>query len=154
MNILVIEDDHNKRQQLVDFICETRRDAHVEQTKSYQSGLRSLVESRYDLVFLDMTMPTFDRSPTESGGRVRPFAGRDILVQLDRREVISYVIVFTQFSVLGDGDEQVSVEDLDIKLRSEFPMTYRGYVHYDTARNDWKAKVEAILSECTKEDRR
>lgn len=148
MKILVIEDDHNKRQQLVDFVKSVDPTASVTQTKSYQSGLRALVESHYDLVFLDMTMPTFDRSPTESGGRVRPFAGRDILTQLDRREVSSFVIVFTQFGVLGDGDEQVSVEDLDVELARDFSATYRGYVHYDTARNDWKSKVESILLGC------
>lgn len=145
MKILVIEDDDNKRQQLVDFIMNLDVTISVTETRSYHSGLKALLASEHDVVFLDMTMPTFDRSPIEGGGRIRPFAGRDILAQIDSRDVFSYVVVFTQFELLGDGVEEVNLADLDVDLSATFPRNYRGFVHYDTAQNDWKVKIREII---------
>lgn len=145
MKVLVIEDDNNKRQQLIELITKIEF-CGVTETRSYHSGLTALIEGGNDLVFLDMTMPTFDRSPTQNGGRVRPFAGRDLLNQLRSRDITAHVIVFTQFGLLGEGKEQIGLVDLDRSLRGAFPGLYQGYVHYDTAQNSWRQEVLGLIA--------
>ena len=44
--------------------------------KSFHGGMKTIIEERPDIVFLDMTMPNFDRTVTDDGGRPHAFAGR------------------------------------------------------------------------------
>lgn len=146
MKILVVEDDENKREQLVSFLKMEFSGLNCIEAKSYQSGLKELISTTFDIVFLDMTMPTFDRSPAEPGGRIRPFAGREILAQLSRRGIQQRIVVFTMFEVLGEGESQVTSLELDDQLRSHYPKIYYGLIYYDTALNGWKSKVKDALN--------
>lgn len=147
MKILIIEDDDNKRQQLVSAINTDEAGFIIVETRSYQSGLRELLKGPYDLVFLDMTMPTFDKSPSESGGRIRPFAGKDILTQLKHRGFSQDVVVFTGFEILGEGTEQVTLKELDNNLKDEFPSNYRGVIYYNAAQNEWRPGVSRAIAQ-------
>ncbi|WP_321794741.1 response regulator [Caballeronia sp. J97] len=145
MNILVVEDDDNKRKQLTDYLREAYPDCVCTETRSYQSGLKAMLQSRYDVVFLDMTMPTFDRTPAEGGGRIRPFAGRDILAQVSSRRIRQPIIVFTMFEVLGEGESQVTANELDRQLKDTYCDNYLGLASYSAASSDWKDRVRELI---------
>jgi hypothetical protein len=81
----------------------------------------------------------------EPGGRIRPFAGRDILAQLSRRARTQKVVVFTGFEVLGEGESQLTSEELDRELRADYSDIYAGLVYYNAASNDWKQSVSKII---------
>jgi CheY-like chemotaxis protein len=147
MNILVVEDDDNKRHQLVTFLIDTYRDSRCVEAKSYQSGLKAIIQERYDIVFLDMTMPTFDRTPAEGGGRIRPFAGRDIFAQIASRHIEQRIIVFTMFEVLGEGENQVTALELDRQLRGTYDENYIGLVYYNAASSEWKGRVKELIDQ-------
>ncbi|QDT44621.1 hypothetical protein Pan241w_47340 [Gimesia alba] len=85
MLTVIIEDDENKRKQLVNFVKELLPSSEITERRSYQSGLKEILGSTPDLVLLDMSMPTFDVTPKDKGGRTRAYAGRDILEEIDRR---------------------------------------------------------------------
>jgi CheY-like chemotaxis protein len=147
MKVLVVEDDDNKRDQLVSFLRFEFPDLICEEARSYQSGLKALLTSNYEVVFLDMTMPTFDRNPDEPGGRIRPFAGRDILAQLVRKKKNQTVIVFTGFEVMGDGGNQLTSVELDRELQETYAGIYHGLIYYNAASNDWKQKVLTLIND-------
>lgn len=147
MNILVVEDDDNKRHQLVTFLVETYRDLKCVEAKSYQSGLKAIIQDRYDVVFLDMTMPTFDRAPADGGGRIRPFAGREIFAQIASRDIAQRIIVFTMFEVLGEGENQVTALELDKQLRGTYDKNYIGLIYYNAASSEWKGRVKDLVSQ-------
>jgi len=48
-----------------------------------------------DLVLLDMSMPTFDMTDKDKGGRHRGFGGRDILEDIARRGASTKVVIVT-----------------------------------------------------------
>ncbi|WP_250441860.1 response regulator [Caballeronia sp. AZ1_KS37] len=147
MKILVVEDDDNKRHQLVTFLIETYCKSKCTEAKSYQSGLKAIIQERYDIVFLDMTMPTFDRAPADGGGRIRPFAGRDIFAQIASRKISQQIIVFTMFEVLGEGGNQVTARELDRQLSRLYPQNYMGLVYYNAASSEWKGRVKELISQ-------
>ena len=101
MRVLLIEDDENKRGQLISFLKEEIADVVVGVAASYHSGLRGVLDRSSDLVLLDMTIPTFDIGVEESGGRSQLYGGREILgKQMDRLDIRIPVIVVTQFDQL------------------------------------------------------
>lgn len=147
MNMLLVEDDENKRKQIGSFLSEMFRPTNLYFAKSLKSGLNAITQGDIDLIILDMTMPTFDITVDEPGGRPQPYAGREILRQMDRRRIKTPVIVVTQFDKFGEGDDALDLEELDEQLREAHPSTYCGVVYYDVAVEGWKeALTKLVLS--------
>lgn len=145
MKLLIVEDDENKRQHLIKHLNEEYGGLEVVERRSYQSGLKEIVRGGYDAIVLDMTMPTFDKSPVESGGLLKHFAGREILGQMERRSVTIPVIVFTAFDQFGEGASRKSLAELRAELQTGYPQLYRGAVSYDASLNDWKLQLNDLL---------
>ncbi|MES2658026.1 MAG: response regulator [Verrucomicrobiota bacterium] len=145
MKILLVEDDNNKLKQLGDFIAREKPEATIEIRKSYQSGLSAVLDGSSDLVLLDMSMPTYDQSPTEGGGRKRHFAGREILRKMNRKCVISPVVIITQFTRFGE-DGAISLEEVTEELDALGYENYLGTVFYSAEAANWQETLRHILN--------
>lgn len=137
MKILLVEDDEDKREQLRSFLSNGEKNSIIE-AKSYQSGLKKIIAEVFELIVLDMTMPTFDVTPTEGGGRPQPFGGKELLQQMSRRNIYTKTIVVTQFDQFGQGDETTTLNELDKLLLETFPDNYLGIVPYSVTYSGWK----------------
>lgn len=145
MKILIIEDDEIKRKQLTSFIEETFPKMQIEAVKSVQGALKKLTSNRYNLIILDMTLPTFDLGREEDGGRIRAYGGRDILRQMERHKITTTVIMVTQFDRFGKGDETLTLEELDLELQAEHQVIYKGSVYYNAAYDEWKSSLQKLI---------
>jgi len=97
-------------------------DVQVVCARSFNSGLKSLAvgAKRFDLVLLDMTMPTYDVTPSEpTGGSIEHFAGRDLLAQMKLRQIDISVAVITMFVSFGEGSKKMSLANLSQELHSQ-----------------------------------
>lgn len=142
MRILIIEDDVNKLNAISAFLDRYRYISYHHES-SYHSGMRRLLANRYDLLLLDMSLPVYDVTSQETGGRPLALAGRDILFQLRRRKSELKAIIVTQYEDF-DG---LSLSELDYDLSQEFPINYLGYVYYNTTQDSWKENLGKFLSQ-------
>ncbi|MDN7243016.1 response regulator [Planococcus sp. N028] len=145
MRILIIEDDQNKRKQVLDFIEETISHFDIESKSSFKSGLKELINTHYDLLLLDMSMPTFDITVSETGGKLLPFAGKEILRQMKRRKIFIPTIVITQFEKFGDYEKTLNLEELKAELERDFRDIYLGAVYYNPASSSWRDDLKEKL---------
>jgi len=145
MRMLIVEDDENKRKQVVNFVEETWPAAHISVVRSLQSGLRAILSGGLDLIVLDMSLPTYDVTVEEDGGRLQAYAGREILRQMDRRQIGVPVVVVTQFDKFGEGVAALTREELDAQLQRAHPRVYRGMVYYNVALDGWKDDLTRIV---------
>ncbi|QRN95533.1 hypothetical protein JRI60_41805 [Archangium violaceum] len=146
MRILVIEDDHNKAKKICDFLREAASDANINERRAYQSGLKEAITTVPDLIVLDMTMPTYEISLAEKGGRIRPYAGREILSAIKRRKLKSKIVIVTQFESFGEGADVMTLEQLKTKLQSEFPDNYLTTIFYQPSESSWRDHLEQTLN--------
>ncbi|MDG0793420.1 hypothetical protein OMP38_23200 [Cohnella ginsengisoli] len=146
MKILIIEDDMNKLKQLVDFIAEIRNESQITEKYSYQSGLREIYSYSHELIILDMSLPSFDKTPTETGGRPRKFAGRELLRQMKRKNINIPVIIVTQFDKFGEGEDTITLPQLVDELKNEYASIFFGLVYYNTAYKNWRDEFGLLLS--------
>lgn len=144
--VLIIEDDESKRAQIRHVVVSSVPTVRVEEAASYQSGLKRALDEPFDMLLLDMTMPTFDLGPSENGGRVRPFAGKDLMEQLGRRNVAFRALVVTGFEILGEGESQTTLSALDGELARLFPGRYLGSIHYNPAFKEWETKLSETVT--------
>ena len=150
MRILIIEDDENKRSQLLTFLEQDVPSAAVDTAGSLHSGLGKLLSAKYDLILLDMTMPTFDVTADEGGGRPQPYGGRSLLRQMDRRGISTPVVVVTQFDRFGDADDALTLTELESELALGHPRIYRGSVYYNATVESWKGQLHGRIAEVLK----
>lgn len=147
--LFLIEDDENKKLELTEFLEQVLVNPEITVAGSYQTALRRLVENHFDLILLDMTIPSFEINAEEDGGRPQAYGGRSILRQMERRNIVVPVIVVTQFDVFGDEKEAMTLPELDHQLAARYTRIYRGSVYYNATIDDWKAdlmkKVKGVL---------
>jgi CheY-like chemotaxis protein len=147
MNILLVEDDQFKARRLEQLLKLLRSDATIERANSVTASERALeFSSPLDLVVLDMSLPTFDVGPSESGGRPQGFGGREIMRFMANNDINVPVIVVTQFERFGEPGKETDLPTLSRSLESEFPGLFRGIVYYDAASERWREEVSSLLA--------
>lgn len=146
MKILIVEDDVNKRSQLDQLVYDCLPAAEIDHAQSLQSGLRWMRNHTAGLILLDMTLPTFDIGPGETGGRTHAFGGREFLREMRRFNVVTPVIVVTQFETFGSGSGATTLNALDAELRSDYAGVYQGAVYYHAAVESWKEQLKRLIS--------
>lgn len=147
MKVLIIEDDINKINQVTLNLMENFSDYEIEQKFSYQSGLKSILKKEHNLILLDMSMPNFDITQTDDGGRPKAFAGKEILRQMKRRQIKIPVIIITQFEKFGEISNRTSVEELTEQLATNYKPNFKGIVHYNPSEKDWVTDLIAFVNE-------
>lgn len=153
MKILVIEDQEDKSRDIEQF-CEYffNKIDFIHFKRSLRSGLKAaLSDVKYDLIFLDMSMPNFDPSEDDPlGGTPESFAGNELLAQLKFRKVTIPVVIVTQYQTFNEG--KVDLKSLNNELMKEYLGFYMGIVYYSSADKDWQANLKKILIENLKDD--
>ena len=140
MKVLLVEDDEEKRDEIIDLLDE-KLDVNVEFRMSFQTGKKALKEEQYDLILLDMDIPTYDITAVENGGRKQAFGGRMLLSEMARRKIKTRVIVITQFDYFENSSDGLNIEELNVQLKQAFPINYCGYVQMRGDAIDWKKKL-------------
>jgi DNA-binding NarL/FixJ family response regulator len=134
----LVEDNYHKRQKVTDFIRQNYNDSKIREAYSFTSGSKAALEEEYDLVILDISLPTYDKVGNESGGRKRMFGGREIARKLIRRRSEIRVVFITQYDAFSDGGFSLSFDELGVVLKEECGNSYLGLIHYDSSKSAWK----------------
>src|SRR4051794_17674841 len=118
--ILLIEDDDKKIKDIAEFINGRYDNKSLIIKKSYQSGLKELIQGNYDLLLLDMSIPTWEKSIEESGGDYEKFGGYKILREIIRKNIQVKTILITMFDDFGESDTSITLNQLNEILKEEF----------------------------------
>lgn len=145
MHVLLVEDDENKRIQVLQFLRTGFPMLEVQTAASLMSGVRSAKAKRPDLVLLDMTLPNYDVGDGETGGSMHAFGGVEFLKQMKRLRVQTKVIVLTQFETFGTPPKIKDLPELDREMRNEFRPIYRGVVYYHASIEDWTRELSDLI---------
>lgn len=145
MEILVIEDDKLKSERLLLFLKAAYPKVIPKLERSYHNGLHRIETETFDVVLLDMTLPTYNASTTARIGRPRPLGGYDILRKMRRKKIASKVIVVSALGGFGTGDTKFTFEELKDKCAEEFPDIFLGAVFFSQTGNKWERQLLSLL---------
>ncbi|MFL5741010.1 MAG: hypothetical protein ACJ75B_12385 [Flavisolibacter sp.] len=145
-NILLIEDDQKKIDDIKCFISEGMNSYKLVIRQSYQSGLKELLTKRYDLLLLDMSLPTWDSMEYEAVGNFEKFGGYKIMMEMERKKVKTKTILITMFDDFGESDSSMTLMEIDSALKESFKDFYLGYVFYNSRENNWMERLRSFIS--------
>ena len=126
MDILYVEDEEVKAKEVLASLDERN---NVDFRKSLSGGLCAIQEKQYDLVLLDMSLPLYDYdSEDEDENDFETFAGIDILEELIRKSRNDKVVIITAFDILGEGENEITMLQLNENLQEEYNEIYLGLI--------------------------
>lgn len=143
MRILLVEDNSNKLNKIKEVLYDNYLQAEIEEARSFTSGIKKVYENKWDLIILDMSLPTYDITHTESGGDKKPVAGKNIMKRMINRNIDIPVIVITQFETFDD--DRISLDSLNKEFEEGFGTIWRGTIFYGD--DDWNVTLKKILNE-------
>lgn len=142
MKILLVEDDEEKRDEIIDLLeINLSPIPQITSKMSFQSGKMAIRGEEFDLILLDMDIPTFDISASEDGGRKQAFGGRMLLSEMIRRNISTKVLVVTQFDYFENSSDGLNIKELDKQLKEAYSNIYFGYIQMISGSIDWKSKL-------------
>lgn len=145
LKIILIEDDQKKIEDIKHFLSGEFGVKDLMVKESYQSGLRELIKGSYDLLLLDMSIPTWDKAFNESGGDYQKFGGYMIMKELSRKEKLLTTILISMFDDFGESDRSITLSQIDELFRGEFPNDYLGSIFYGSGQTAWKRELKKAL---------
>jgi CheY-like chemotaxis protein len=147
LDFLIVEDNYHKRERVISFLKEKFPECTVVEAHSFTAGCQRVLERKFSAILMDMSLPTYDKSATESGGRFRTFGGRELSRKIIRRDIGTKILFITQYESFSDRGRALSFESLDNELRNECGNSYLGLVYYDSSKSLWKEQVVRFLGE-------
>lgn len=145
MNILIVEDNQKKLKNLKSWAGNNISNAVIEEAISYTSGVRKIYEGDWDLILLDMSLPTYDITPQEQGGDKKPLAGKEIMRRMIFRNINTPVIIVTQFETFGD--KEISIKFLNEEFEKDYSSIWKGTINYDEIKMTWVEELNRIYTE-------
>ena len=146
MKILVVEDEAPKREHICTFLQSTWPDADVETAKSVRTGIEAILHGGVELLILDMSLPTFEVSANESGGRPQNFGGAEIMRYMDLYDIEIPVIVVTAYEAFSKAGQPIDHESLNEQLARDHPRFYKGLIYYNSLFAEWKKELESLVT--------
>lgn len=143
MEILYVEDEEVKALEVTNLLSENN---NVELRKSLNSGISAINEKKFDLIVLDMSLPLYDyETEDDDENDFEPFAGIDILDELIRTGRDEKVVVITAFDILGEGENMITLQQLDSRLKEEYKEIYLGLIFYNSSSLEWRRGLTNII---------
>lgn len=145
-NILLIEDSPHKKAKIIDHLRSINSLMKIFEAASFASGCQAIDNKIYDLVLMDMSLPTYDRSGSQSSGRFRTFGGREIARKIIKRSEPTKIVFITQYEAFSDKGRSYSYESLKKELQDECGAFFGGMIFFDSAKTSWKDDLTNIIN--------
>lgn len=139
--ILIVDDDDFKINNIKDVLNEVNANYIIDVEKSLNYGLRRIREETFDIILLDMSMPTFNIKDSKD---FDSYGGKSFLQEMNRKKVGIPVVVITQYDLFGEGSSQKTADNLDEEFKKSF-SNYKGMVKYSSIQNEWKTSLKESL---------
>lgn len=143
MKCLLIEDNPLKREKISEYLL-SFQGITISEASSYNSGSARALQEDFDLIILDMSMPTFDRTGETHGGRFRVLGGKDIAMKLAKNGRLRPFVVVTGYKNFSVNSETLSIEQINDSLIA-LGDSYKGYIIFDSAESAWKGELSAVI---------
>jgi CheY-like chemotaxis protein len=146
VRVLLIEDEVPKQEHILSALKELRPLARVRVARSLKSAIEEIVSDRPNLVLLDMSLPTFDIGPKESGGRPQNFGGVEVLRYMELYDLHFPTVVITAYEAFSKGGKPVDHDSLHNQLLQDHPSSYKGLIYYNSLFSEWRRELADLIS--------
>ena len=149
MRVLLVEDEEHKTTDLVNRLklsAVTSNKAPLV-ARSVREAVLEVLSNNFDLIVLDMALPTFSGSAREEGGGgvSQAIGGVEVLRALQSAGRSSNIIVVTQYPEITIGGERVKLSQISKVVSKRYGQRVLGAVLYSFKTPEWEASFDRLL---------
>lgn len=141
--VLIVEDDEFKAN---DLKREFTRYFEVIVVASVRDAVVRVWMDEFDVLVLDMALPTFAADGASASGTAQPQGGVEILRALKRKNANTAVIIVSQYPDLEVDDEFLALEASPDVLSERYGVRVLGAVVYDFQNREWAETFRDLVS--------
>lgn len=145
LKILIVEDNTYKRQRIIEIIRSDFNDYHITESYSFTTAWKLISKNLYDIVILDMSLPTFDKIDANSGGTFRVFGGKELACKMEKRNIASKFIFITQYKNFSDNINSYAYDDLKKELLNRYNSNCLGFILYSNTKSEWRNELIELM---------
>ncbi|WP_225917309.1 response regulator [Pseudomonas xanthosomatis] len=146
MNILIVEDDSFKAKSLKDFLSSTYSKPTIRIAPSLVDAIEAVTDSTYDLILVDMAIPSHPAVSGEGSPLSFLSGGLDVLLELSSLERDDPCIVVTQYPEIQIGGKLFAIKDAAARIRSYLGCDVKECIMYNEDSKDWKEEMARVIS--------
>lgn len=143
--MLLVEDDEHKRRSIVAALRQCDPQGEIVVAESLYTGIQSIDSTPFDLVVLDMAIPSHPPVPGEGSPVSFNTGGLDILLELESRGRSDRCIVITQFPEIEISQVFYPVEVAAAAIEKELGYRVIGCIAYSGQDGDWFKQFTDLL---------
>lgn len=150
IKILVVEDNEYKRSRIVELINTEFNHCKLFECYSFTSAWKMISKEDFDLILLDMSLPTFDKTDSEPGGAFRVFGGKELARKMNKRKIRSKFIFITQYKSFSDNISSLSFDGLKTELLELYNEKCLGFILYSNTQSEWRDELVCNIREISR----
>jgi CheY-like chemotaxis protein len=143
--ILIAEDNNFKKQKILQHLQAVHNDLVVDETYSFTTTWKTIVKNQYDLIILDMSLPTFDITGLENGGDFRTLGGKELAKKMKRRNIETPFVIVTHYKNFSDNINTYTFESLRSELLTEYPNTCLEFIYFSSNSSEWRNQLDKVI---------
>ncbi|EPG0797757.1 response regulator [Vibrio cholerae] len=144
-NVLIVEDNNFKRMKIREHIEINAEEILIYEACSFTSAWQCILDHSYDLIILDMSLPTFDVSDVESGGTFRALGGRELAKKMYRRKINTPFVIMTHYKNFSDDINTYTFDTLKEEMLNSFPNQCISFIYFSSNSSDWRVNLDEVI---------
>ncbi|GAA0251878.1 hypothetical protein [Methylorubrum aminovorans] len=146
--ILLVEDEEHKINDLSRRIsASTLSNAELTVAKSVRDAIRDVMQFKYDIVILDMALPTFtkEKKSGETGGLAQASGGIEVIRMMQKIKQAASIIIVTQYPDIFISGQLIKLKKIKDTLRQRYEVDVAGVVLYSYESQEWMSSFDNLL---------
>lgn len=144
--ILLVEDDHFKTELLQEALRAIFGAPQVIVARSVQQAVDQLAAARYDLIVLDMSLPSHEIRAGGAQPLSQPSGGVELLLELSYEGRSDRVVIVTQYPEIEFKGELHPLAKFSKALGKEVKVNLAGAIYFNATDGGWREQLKATLS--------
>jgi CheY-like chemotaxis protein len=144
MKILLIEDESHKKDELLQCIKDACGEV-PEVIDGVRLAVIAVLKNDYDLIILDMALPTFGGNSDNNKGHDQAEGGVEVLRALKSKGKSVTVIIVTQYSDFYIGASKIKLKDAPRVIREKYGQIVIGAILYQYRSKSVLQKIQKII---------
>ena len=112
--------------------------------QSVKDAVRAVDERQYNLIILDMALPTFMKQVKSAGGTTQASGGVEVIRAIQRAGLTSRIIIVSQYPDLEIGGRYLPLEKSAEFLSEKYGVNVIGAVRYDYDDKSWVKEFQLL----------
>lgn len=146
-HVLLVEDERHKQEELSGYLQDyIQPKLSLDVVQSVREAVLAVGENDYDLIVLDMALPTFTTGKeTSDGGRDQALGGVEVLRTLNSIKKCALVVIVTQYPDISLEGKRVKLRFAQNALAKKYNQKIAGALLYKYKSSQNGPKLKSII---------